>query len=1410
MAELKPFDINELKSVEVSLASPQTIRSWSHGEVTKAETINYRTQKPEPEGLFCEKIFGPAKDYTCRCGKYTKKQHAGIICEKCGVEVTVRDVRRERMGHIELATPCTHIWFLKGASSSTIGRVLEVQLKPLQEVVYYNAFICLNPGSSKLIKYKDVLTETYAKGLFIQVIKEEIMPKLVEGDYDYARAEHFLEILDPRENEPFDFASVGKFISKHLGCEFGDGAAAIKRLLQEVNIDEEYTKIIAEIGSHENVIGYDLDGVYSAEDAAKVKDHLASLDAVKEVYISRDFKNLYVDLNDTTLNVLDEIKSVLPDNKIALKRFKKAENQKLSNLVKRLSVISAFKKSQNKPEWMVLDVLPVIPPSLRPMTQIGGKFVTSDLNDLYRKVIIRNNRLKRDIEQNSPSIILDNDKRILQNAVDSLLDNSRCAKPAKGPGGREYKSLTSALKGKPGRFRQNLLGKRVDFSGRSVIAVGPDLKMYQCGLPREMAIQLLRPFIEQILFKVPAEGKKPSVTNGYGMNFREARNLIDTYDPIVHTIVERIIGEHPVLLNRAPTLHRLGIQAFQPKLVDGRAIRLHPLVCKGFNADFDGDQMAVHVPLSKAAQKEAVELMLASNNILGPKNGKPIAVPSQDMILGNYYLTLEEDAKEFTARAKRRHDAGLFDEEEKFVLYAASEGKVFSGIEEVVAAYDTRQIHIHNRIAIPGSKIGKDLPKPHLDMNEEEWSKVHKIFGDISYNEYKDVYEGYLLTTVGKVLFNKIFPTDFPYVNDPSKVKEGEILVTSIDNFVKRGTNIKEAIANAPLKQPIKKKQLEHIVGQVFQRYESKKTSAVLDAIKDNGFAYSTKAGFTIALSDIKVTEGKEDLLKASDAYVEELNEDYAWGLISDKRRSELVVNKWKETTEKIQDMTVKQLQKDVRNPVFMIFDSGARGSKGQFNQMLGIRGVMANPKGEAIEIPIKSCFREGLSISEFFISTHGGRKGVTDTALKTAESGYLTRRLVDVSQSIVVREDDCHADHGFVVRPIISIDSNGQEKVIVSLQDRLIGRYAAHDIVNPQTGEVIVRGTIGREYEDFKDDIITKDNATAIVNAGINEVEIRSVLCCNTRDGVCKTCYGLLVATNSKAEIGDAVGIMAGQSIGEPGTQLTMRTFHSGGVAGDDIVQGLPRVQELVEARKPKRPAIISHGDGVVVDVSEDSLGRFTFTVKEEGKDEPETYVSGINTKPVVQTGDQVKAGQQLTAGSIDLRELLDCAGKEKVQEYILAETLKVYAGVDELISDKHIEIIIRQMFSKVSVENGYDTGLMPGLIDKNTLEDANRNALLSGGQPALSYPVIKGIKDIAKQSVSFLSAASFQETTAALTSAAINHKVDVLQGLKENVIVGKLIPAGTGLLTEKQVEDMTKDFSAIEAIEEIDREYK
>ena len=1409
MAELKPFDINELKSVEVSLASPATIRGWSCGEVTKPETINYRTQKPEPEGLFCEKIFGPSKDYTCRCGKYTKKQHAGIICEKCGVEVTVRDVRRERMGHIELATPCTHIWFLKGASSSTIGRVLEVQLKPLQEVVYYNAYICLNPGQSKLIKYKDVLTETYAKSLFIRVIKEEIMPKLNEGDYDYSRAEHFLGVLDPQANEPFDFASVGKFISRHLGCEFGDGAAAIKRLLQEVDIDEEYTKIIAEIGSHENIIGYDLDGVDNADEIQLIKDHLLSLDSVNKAYLSRDGKNLYVELKDLNVDLLAEIKQLLPNNKISLKKFKKAENQKLTNLVKRLGVVSAFKKSGNKPEWMVLDVLPVIPPSLRPMTQIGGKFVTSDLNDLYRKVIIRNNRLKRDIEQNSPSIILDNDKRILQNAVDSLLDNSRCAKPAKGPGGREYKSLTSALKGKPGRFRQNLLGKRVDFSGRSVIAVGPDLRMYQCGLPREMAIQLLRPFIEQILFKTPAEGKEKSVQNGYGMNFREAKNLIDTYDPIVHGIVERIIGEHPVLLNRAPTLHRLGIQAFQPKLVDGRAIRLHPLVCKGFNADFDGDQMAVHVPLSKAAQKEAIDLMLASNNILGPKNGKPIAVPSQDMILGNYYLTLEEDAEEFTRRAKRRHDAGLFDEEEKFILYAASEGKVFTSIEEVVIAYETRQVHIHNRIAIPGSKIGKDLPKPSLDMTQEDWEKVHKIFGDISYNEYKDAYEGYLLTTVGKVLFNKVFPTDFPYVNDPSKVKEGTVLVTSVDNFVKRGTDIRKAIKSAPLKSPVKKKQLEQIVGQVFQRYESKKTSAVLDAIKDNGFAYSTKAGFTIALSDIKVTQGKEELLKASDEYVEKLNEDYEWGLISDKRRSELVVNRWKQTTEQIQKKTVEQLKKDTRNPVFMIFDSGARGNEGQFNQMLGIRGVMANPKGEAIEIPIKSCFREGLTISEFFISTHGGRKGVTDTALKTAESGYLTRRLVDVAQDIVVRSDDCHADHGFVVRPITSVDFNGQIKTIVSLEDRLIGRYAAHDVVHPETGEVIVRGTIGREYEDFKDEIISKDKAHEITAAGIKEVEIRSVLCCKTKDGVCKTCYGMLVATNSKAQIGDAVGIMAGQSIGEPGTQLTMRTFHSGGVAGDDIVQGLPRVQELVEARKPKRPAIISHIDGKVVDVSEDSQGRFTFVIKNEDG-QTETYESGINTKPVVASGDVVVAGQQLTAGSIDLRELLDCAGKEKVQDYILAETLKVYAGVGELISDKHIEIIIRQMFSKVTVENGYDTGIMPGLIDKVTLDEANKEAIQNGLQPAVSYPVIKGIKDIAKQSASFLSAASFQETTAALTNAAINHKVDVLHGLKENVIVGKLIPAGTGLLSEKEVEELTKDFSTIEEIDKIAREYK
>ena len=1284
------FDVKRLAAIKVGLASPDKIRSWSHGEVKRPETINYRSQKPEMDGLYCERIFGPSKDYECHCGKYKKIRYSGVVCEKCGVEVTSKEVRRERMGHIELASPCSHIWYLKGVPSR-IGLILDISPKHLEEVVYYAGHICLNPGKSKKVSYREFINERNGREIFIPVLKEiqdrcEELGMVRDGD-DYNRSVELLANLE-RHDVVFDFQTNANYIKKWMGAEFSEGAAAIKRLLSEVDLDKE----------------------------------------------------------------ADEINSKMRD----------ASAQNRQKLTKRLEVIEAFKTSNNKPEWMILDVVPVIPPDLRPMLPLdGGRFATSDLNDLYRRVISRNNRLKKLIDMNSPEVILMNEKRMLQEAVDALIDNGRRNKPVSGPGGRPLKSLSSALKGKQGRFRQNLLGKRVDYSGRSVIAVGPTLKMYQCGLPREMAIQLLRPFIACELLK-----------RGNANAHKQADKIIDRYEDVVFEIVEEIISKHPVLLNRAPTLHRLGIQAFQPVLVDGRAIRLHPLVCTGFNADFDGDQMAVHVPLSKAAQEEALHLMLASNNILGPKDGKPIVTPSQDMVIGNYYLTREEAKSYFVDKAKAYEAKGDFEEAEKFEVYAASEGKVFKSVDDVLRAYQTKQIHLHNRIAVIGSALLKE------NFTEEQ-------------------NKSYLITSVGKVIFNLIFPADFPYLNEVTGASLSGDVNAINKYFVPKGTNIPEEIAKRDLLKPFGKKELGKIINEIFQRYDRKgnpKTSAVLDKIKDQGFHYSTVAGLTVSLSDINIVRGKEDIIKAGDAKVKNLTDMYEMGMLTNDERHKQVVAVWEDVKNQVQSKLQTQFQEDKRNPIFMMSDSGARGNISNILQLSGMRGLMGSTSGDTIELPVKNCFREGMSVSEFFIATHGARKGGADTALKTADSGYLTRRLVDVSQDVIVREEDCGTDHGFEV---FEIRDSAQNTVICKLEDRLVGRYALHDVVNPTTGEVIIKGNT----------MIDEAQAKAVVDAGIKSVVIRSLFGCETKDGVCVHCYGRNLATGRKVEVGEAVGIMAAQSIGEPGTQLTMRTFHTGGVAGSDITQGLPRVQELFEARTPKGEALISEICGKVTKIEEKN-GCYNVTITNDL--EEKTYTTNFGVKLRVKKGDEVKNGGKITEGAISPKKLLEVSDVTAVENYILKEVQKVYSAQSISISDKHIEVIVRQMLRKVFVVDAGDTDMLSGTrVSINNFTAKNIDALMNGKHPAVFSPLILGITKSALETDSFLSAASFQETTRVLTDAAIKGKIDYLHGLKENVITGHLIPAGRGLMSEEDNDKIMDEFTVEKTMKEVSDRY-
>ena len=1377
------FDINNLAAMQVGLASPETIRNWSHGEVINSETINYRSHKPEFGGLFCEQIFGPVKDYECSCGKYKKMRFQGTTCEKCHVEVISKEWRRERFGHIELVSPCTHIWYLKGIPSR-IGLVLDMSPKELEEIVYFAGHICLNPGTSTVLKKKEFFNDSEdSRNTFVNAILA-FKDQIPEGSADSLKAEEIIARLQNR-NETFDFLSTTAFVAKYTGAEFGEGAASIKRLLQEVDLEEEYKTLTAKI--------------HDATGQARLK------------------------------------------------------------LAKRLEVIEAFRNSNQKPEWMVLDVIPVIPPELRPMLQLdGGRFTDSDINDLYRRVIIRNNRLKKLIENNSPSVILMNEKRMLQEAVDALIDNGRRGKPTPGKNGRPLKSLSSGLKGKQGRFRQNLLGKRVDYSGRSVIAVGPSLKMYQCGLPREMAVQLLRPFIAAILLK-----------RGVVTAHRQADKLIDAYDPKVYDIVEEIIGQHPVLLNRAPTLHRLSIQAFQPVLVDGHAIRLHPLVCPGFNADFDGDQMAVHVPLGKAAQEEALDLMLASNNILGPKDGKAIVIPSQDMVLGNYYLTEEESRVDMLNRARDIRKVTVYDEAEKTANekaalqqeeYSKQEGRIFGSVQAVMEAYETGSIQIHTRIVVPAKAL-------------------HKTFGDdlTVYALPSDVENKYLITTVGKIIFNELFPDDFVFINSNKpasinrdaieswfvspkelqekhdaleekigKLSDDEAVNYLVNTYFKKGNayldehykdsdfvelakialslhkeedNLGEYICLSNLRKAIAKKDIGSIIDMVFHKYDMKderqveskpsKTSAILDKIKDQGFKYSTISSVTIALSDIKDIKNKDGFVKAGQEKVEKINEAYNEGYITNEERYKQVINIWTAVTDQVAGEVAAYMKKDNRNPLIIMADSGARGSLANFKQLIGMKGLVSNPKNEAIELPIISSYRTGVKVNEFFINTHGARKGGADTALKTADSGYLTRRLVDVSQDVIVREDDCHCDHGYKVRKIEKKTAAGNMEVIASISSRINGRYAMHDIVDPTTGEIIVPGNT----------LINEAQAQEVEKAGIEEVEIRSIFTCQTKEGVCRHCYGLNMATGHLVELGEAVGIMAAQSIGEPGTQLTMRVFHTGGMAGEDITSGLPRVQELVEARNPKGQAIIAKFAGVVTNIEHKDDGAAIVTITSSAKSTVESNTAEVETYDVprnakladnIKVGGLVEAGGFITKGSKKLQDLLDYTDVSTVESYLLREIKMVYAAQGIELSDKHLEIIIRQMLRKMFITDSGDTNLLPGTrVDIDRYTEANQIALANDKRPAIGRPLILGITKAALETESFLSAASFQETTRVLTDAAIKAKRDNLHGLKENVITGKLIPTGSGLYTEEEEKERLSHFDVLTKMKEVKAQY-
>ena len=1167
------MDFNVFESIKIGLASPDRIREWSYGVVERPETINYRTQKPEKDGLFCEKIFGPTKDWECHCGKYEKIRFKGKVCERCGVEVTRAKVRRERMGHIELAAPVSHIWYFKG-TPSRIGQMLEISQKRLEEVLYFTKYIVIDPGDTELVKGQ----------------------LLTEKDYN--------EMLEKYDEDQF---------------KAGMGAEAIKELLCEIDLDK----------------------------------------------------------------LADELKEELKDLSSGQKRIK---------LLKRLEIVEAFRMSGNRPEWMILDVVPVIPPDLRPMVMLdGGRYATSDLNDLYRRVINRNNRLKRMLELEAPDIIVRNEKRMLQEAVDALIDNGRHGRPVTGPNNRAFKSLSDMLKGKQGRFRQNLLGKRVDYSGRSVIVVGPELKMYQCGLPKEMALELFKPFVMKRL-----------VDTNPTINIKSARKMVERAKPEVWDALENVIKGHPVMLNRAPTLHRLGIQAFEPVLVEGRAIKLHPLVCTAFNADFDGDQMAVHLPISVEAQAEARFLMLAANNLLKPSDGSPVAVPSQDMLLGSYYLTLAKDGE-------------------------PGEGKVFRDVNEALMAYDQKIVSLQSKIKV----------------------RISKQIGDKQVSKIIDA-------TVGRLIFNEVIPQDLGYVDRTNSDKQFDLEIDFL----------------------VKKKQLKDLIDKCIHKHGTTATSEVLDKIKALGYKYSTKAAITVAVCDAEIPPAKKDILAKADALVDKIDKQYKRGYISREEKSKKFIEIWNNATDEV--TAALQANLDPYNPINMMADSGARGSINQIRQLAGMRGLIANTSGSTIEMPIRANYREGLNILEYFISSRGARKGLADTALRTADSGYLTRRLVDVSQDVIIHEDDCGSDVGIEIFDI----KNGNE-MIEPLTERLVGRFLVEDYKDSQTGEMICSKT----------KLINEHDAERIVAAlekdGKKSIQIRSVLQCHAKHGVCAKCYGANLATGNVVQVGEAVGVISAQSIGEPGTQLTMRTFHTGGIASaEDITQGLPRVEELFESRKPKGAAIITRLDGVVRIEEMKKQKHIIVTSEDVENPDEEAYAIPYGYKIKVHDGDVVKAGDSLTEGSINPADILAVNGSKAVQNYIITEVQKVYRlqGVD--INDKHIEVIVRQMMKKVKVDDPGSSYLLPGtLVERSEIMRMNeeiQQKIDAGDEDAkliTTLPVLQGITKASSYSDSFLSAASFQETTKALTDAAIRGKTDKLMGLKENVIIGKLIPAGTGM---------------------------
>lgn len=1172
------FELNNFDAIQIGLASPEQVRKWSRGEVKKPETINYRTLKPERDGLFCERIFGPMKDWECHCGKYKRVRYKGIVCDRCGVEVTKAKVRRERMGHIELAAPVSHIWYFKGIPSR-MGLILDMSPRALEKILYFASYVVIDPKETPLLK-KQLLNE-----------------------------KEYREAADKYGEESF---------------VAGMGAEAVKQLLGEIDLEAQ---------------------------SIELKEEL-----------------------------------------------KQSTGQKKVRIIRRLEVIESFKKSGNDPKWMIIDVIPVIPPDLRPMVQLdGGRFATSDLNDLYRRVINRNNRLKKLLDLGAPDIIVRNEKRMLQEAVDALVDNGRRGRAVTGPGNRPLKSLSDMLKGKQGRFRQNLLGKRVDYSGRSVIVVGPELKMYQCGLPKEMALELFKPFV-----------MKKLVEDGIAHNIKSAKRMVERVMPQVWDVLEEVIADHPVLLNRAPTLHRLGIQAFQPVLVEGRAIKLHPLVCTAYNADFDGDQMAVHVPLSVEAQAEARFLMLAAGNILKPSDGKPVCVPTQDMVLGSYYLTIDKDQEK--------------------------EDKYFYSKEEAIMAYELKEIGVHDKIHV-------------------------KLFKTVDGVEKT----GIIKTTVGKLIFNESIPQDLGFVDRNNKDEEFNLEVDFL----------------------VTKKSLGKIIDKCYLKHGPTETSIMLDKIKALGYHYSSIGAITVAASDMIVPKEKYDLLRDADETIEKIEKMYKRGFISDDERYERVIEKWTKTTEEVADTLMESLDKF--NPIFMMADSGARGSKSQIKQLAGMRGLMASPSGKIIELPIRASFREGLDVLEYFLSTHGARKGNADTALKTADSGYLTRRLVDVSQDVIVREEDCGATDGMVVSEI----REGNE-VVEGLAERLTGRYLAEDVINPSTGEVIANN----------DTYVDSEMAETIVATGVKKVKIRSVFTCKCKIGVCAKCYGMNMATAKKINIGEAVGIIAAQSIGEPGTQLTMRTFHTGGVAGADITQGLPRVEELFEARKPKGLAIVSEISGTVR-IEETKKKRTVYVMGADG--EEKSYDIPFGSRLKVNDNDVIEAGDEVTEGSVNPHDIMNIKGIDGARRYLLSEVQKVYRlqGVD--INDKHLEVVVRQMTRKIKVTDSGDTELLPGtMIDIFDFEEANEKVREFGGEEATGEQALLGITKAALATDSFLSAASFQETTRVLTEAAIKGKTDPLVGLKENVIIGKLIPAGTGMMRYRSVkldveEDLTMDDSLL-----------